>query len=119
MRHKRCALVTGVQTCALPICAVRRATGATRARETSAPTWPSDQQAHSVGTGRRLGDSVLVRSHYRLQSSADGDTNGNHHHFGTSTTESRRVGKERVSTCKTRWSRMPVKKQCTLSALTS
>src|SRR3546814_9294526 len=63
-RHTRCALVTGVQTCALPICSVsalRKATALKRA--------PS-----SPDTIRR------TRS------------------------EERRVGKECVSTCRSRWS---------------
>src|SRR3546814_77680 len=35
-RHTRCALVTGVQTCALPICPVPRSRGGRRARRTGA-----------------------------------------------------------------------------------
>src|SRR3546814_3145460 len=62
-RHTRCALVTGVQTCALPICIVHH-------------------RAHplQVGVSGVIGFSADRRS------------------------EERRVGKECVSTCRSRWS---------------
>src|SRR3546814_7833754 len=66
-RHTRCALVTGVQTCALPI-------------------WPVDDRrghARADSRGRRR------RSGVRLQRRRS---------------EERRVGKECVSTCRSRWS---------------
>src|SRR3546814_10272140 len=70
-RHTSCALVTGVQTCALPISGCyrgrRRATGTGRAaRALGRNCWPG------WGDGRR--------------------------------SEERRVGKECVSTCRSRWS---------------
>src|SRR3546814_4004329 len=65
-RHTRCALVTGVQTCALPICSRI----CVRARISSAATW-----CGSCGKTTRRGRS-----------------------------EERRVGKECVSTCRSRWS---------------
>src|SRR3546814_4301197 len=61
-RHTRCALVTGVQTCALPICQARAA------------SWASGAPS---GTGK---ENSTPRS------------------------EERRVGKECVSTCRSRWS---------------
>src|SRR3546814_1090158 len=61
-RHTRCALVTGVQTCALPIFPQRAIDGVARAA-----TWQQLLQ-------------LLARS------------------------EERRVGKECVSTCRSRWS---------------
>src|SRR3546814_1820677 len=66
-RHTRCALVTGVQTCALPICC-RRFTTVARASSVSyqAPIRPR------------------ATIHWR--------------------SEERRVGKECVSTCRSRWS---------------
>src|SRR3546814_9468559 len=76
-RHTRCALVTGVQTCALPILSPRwpacdfeaaRAIHATIAR----------QSKHWLGQEIRLGQPVR--------------------------SEERRVGKECVSTCRSRWS---------------
>src|SRR3546814_1562959 len=67
-RHTRCALVTGVQTCALPIC--------------SRPT-------PTAGGGATAG----VRDAH-----------------STSRSEERRVGKECVSTCRSRWSPYHYKK---------
>src|SRR3546814_6657745 len=73
-RHTRCALVTGVQTCALPI-------SSPRPRPDGVAGWPTKRSSpptppHSHSSRRR---SVL-RS------------------------EERRVGKECVSTCRSRWS---------------
>src|SRR3546814_20422740 len=39
-RHTRCALVTGVQTCTLPILAVREAPGNQLAARSAAEVWP-------------------------------------------------------------------------------
>src|SRR3546814_19324112 len=72
-RHTRCALVTGVQTCALPICC----------RSSIASCWPpgfSWCSAPSPG-------AACARS------------------------EERRVGKEGVSTCRSRWSPYHYKKK--------
>src|SRR3546814_3099803 len=64
-RHTRCALVTGVQTCALPI-------------------WRSRCSSSALSTDQQIGETpmraMVVRS------------------------EERRVGKECVSTCRSRWS---------------
>src|SRR3546814_5874463 len=76
-RHTRCALVTGVQTCALPICypgtilalAVRRS-----------PTHRRTLETPPLVLGARAKEQELGRS------------------------EERRVGKECVSTCRSRWS---------------
>src|SRR3546814_8295328 len=66
-RHTRCALVTGVQTCALPICSTRSTTvRLSQPRTTSATNCPAP-----LRQGR---------------------------------SEERRVGKECVSTCRSRWS---------------
>src|SRR3546814_7093188 len=64
-RHTRCALVTGVQTCALPI--------------SSDPTYASC---------KGVGDQALTLAISRLEHRS----------------EERRVGKECVSTCRSRWS---------------
>src|SRR3546814_2939380 len=74
-RHTRCALVTGVQTCALPILLFHQiqlmacaCSPAATARRTPRPAW------------RRRAEAMDRRS------------------------EERRVGKECVSTCRSRWS---------------
>src|SRR3546814_4283152 len=71
-RHTRCALVTGVQTCALPICLLKLL-GKTRL---PAQIEPSTLAAIAV----------VVQHIHALRS------------------EERRVGKECVSTCRSRWS---------------
>src|SRR3546814_12495308 len=90
-RHTRCALVTGVQTCALPIFQLHGAvySGIRKARPGRQPDRiaPAEQHAeqHVQGEGRgihpyRSGQRSDLRS------------------------EERRVGKECVSTCRARWS---------------
>src|SRR3546814_2726174 len=78
-RHTRCALVTGVQTCALPILA-RRESGSP---QTLSAVLQSDAPGRTGGDGGR---------HARLLY-ADGIRS-----------EERRGGKECVSTCRSRWS---------------
>src|SRR3546814_5349563 len=78
-RHTRCALVTGVQTCALPIYA--------------GPAMSADaSRAGMIGFSRISAPSVLVLATPRRSGGA----------FFRS--EERRVGKECVSTCRSRWS---------------
>src|SRR3546814_9492929 len=72
-RHTRCALVTGVQTCALPISF--STTASTKAIVRSPSAIPGNQSAAPRGGG-----VAAPRS------------------------EERRVGKECVSTCRSRWS---------------
>src|SRR3546814_9623003 len=50
-RHTRCALVTGVQTCTLPICLGR--SGQTRARHDHGQLFPRRQMAVARGSARR------------------------------------------------------------------
>src|SRR3546814_2688038 len=71
-RHTRCALVTGVQTCALPI-SFKEAY-----QELSVFLWKASQQG--------LRTVLIVTGKGRRRS------------------EERRVGKECVSTCRSRWS---------------
>src|SRR3546814_6904354 len=73
-RHTRCALVTGVQTCALPI----------YVREASRIL----QIGGGDGGQDRLGLGCVLRSGYAIRKRS----------------EERRVGKECVSTCRSRWS---------------
>src|SRR3546814_6561978 len=77
-RHTRCALVTGVQTCALPISLLLGLSTGTRAAQElhQRPREQPDTPARNSRTKGR----VRTRS------------------------EERRVGKECVSTCRSRWS---------------
>src|SRR3546814_1425528 len=72
-RHTRCALVTGVQTCALPISDVFIRGGVIA----------------SMGGVLGAGTAVMMSVHRARQAKRS---------------EERRVGKECVSTCRSRWS---------------
>src|SRR3546814_9723369 len=73
-RHTRCALVTGVQTCALPI-------------------YPYCGLYYDAGLGKTaIGLTYLVQRLKHLSVSR------------RARSEERRVGKECVSTCRSRWS---------------
>src|SRR3546814_5250890 len=74
-RHTRCALVTGVQTCALPISASCRFILTMKGAK-----------------DRSIRSSVPPRREVNVQAN------------GTDRSEERRVGKECVSTCRSRWS---------------
>src|SRR3546814_9972500 len=81
-RHTICALVTGVQTCALPI-----------------SLWSFGAIAKKVGAGifqDVVEDRALVALH--AVDDAVGESGQRHR------SEERRVGKECVSTCRSRWS---------------
>src|SRR3546814_3458061 len=82
-RHTRCALVTGVQTCALPIC--RQAAGGGVRGEQQAEIL--EIRHHVADGGRRQAEAEAARERPRPHRS-----------------EERRVGKECVSTCRSRWS---------------
>src|SRR3546814_6545021 len=93
-RHTRCALVTGVQTCALPICR-RYLMGWLFMRDMGGYATPRsylDNQftyAHADHRLTVLASSMVGSTYYaaceRIRS------------------EERRVGKECVSTCRSRW----------------
>src|SRR3546814_16496547 len=118
-RHTRCALVTGVQTCALPICrgvdhAVRAESD--RARLRPLPVWRAVGRAGAdpwrgkralcplwrgvAGADPRL--LLLAR-----QPAVAGRTQGG---LGRRS-EERRGGKECVNTCRSRWAPYPEKKK--------
>src|SRR3546814_3700912 len=80
-RHTRCALVTGVQTCALPIYGLALPHGTNEAK-------PSIKR------------TALSFVRYP----AGVDWNGKQVRFVVGRSEERRVGKECVSTCRSRWS---------------
>src|SRR3546814_2348295 len=74
-RHTRCALVTGVQTCALPICT----------------SW--------VSATPPINEPARTRRPMISFAACTGGSIGS-----TRRSEERRVGKECVSTCRSRWS---------------
>src|SRR3546814_8357710 len=104
IRHTRCALVTGVQTCALPILLVVKNFGASSATDVRVdfdPPAPSADEVAALPNSdvkkwlyQRFADPVPVW--------APGWTTSN---VIRTRSEERRVGKECVSTCKSRWSR--------------
>src|SRR3546814_10560752 len=88
-RHTRCALVTGVQTCALPISTGGNVVGEITGRDPSLPP-------------------VLLACHldsWWLGTGAFDDGAGCA--IAAARSEERRVGKECVSTCRSRWSPYP------------
>src|SRR3546814_10044235 len=79
-RHTRCALVTGVQTCALPIYGTATTGNLRRRLATAGDLLPGLAQLHAQGR-------ILLEQRQ--------GRNGR--------SEERRVGKECVSTCRSRW----------------
>src|SRR3546814_3849203 len=81
-RHTRCALVTGVQTCALPIFL-----------RTARPRSASSKERLRAGVSAPISRVLaLMEAVERRQDRLQGRS------------EERRVGKECVSTCRSRWS---------------
>src|SRR3546814_7872488 len=77
-RHTRCALVTGVQTCALPIFACRSSSAL------------AEEERQAILSMRVIRQQVRWKfRRYRKEKARS---------------EERRVGKECVSTCRSRWS---------------
>src|SRR3546814_2104708 len=91
-RHTICALVTGVQTCALPIL-VEPGKGANLAGAQPRPCGRHIKSAVARQPGERCGTKVEGRR---------GAAGADIIHGGRS--EERRVGKERISKCRSRWS---------------
>src|SRR3546814_3882769 len=110
-RHTRCALVTGVQTCALPICSgpdvvLVHGLGANRAfwypRLASALV---PQFRVTIYDLRGHGYSEVPPSGYSTTTMAqDLFDVMDEHGIAKARSEERRVGKECVSTCRSRWS---------------
>src|SRR3546814_8122549 len=93
-RHTRCALVTGVQTCALPICERKRAQARQEAIYAISDVVHSDNDLPSVFRRVLAILSTLMSIRTFCIALADPDPRS----------EERRVGKECVSTCRSRWS---------------
>src|SRR3546814_3332843 len=94
-RHTRCALVTGVQTCALPICPKGDAVAIFAIRRQNHPFLPN--------FWRQCGDKSLRGELCLQQKSSPWAANS----LIFIRSEERRVGKECVSTCRSRWSPYP------------
>src|SRR3546814_9509545 len=77
-RHTRCALVTGVQTCALPISGMR------------APSSHRTQEQAGLAVRNPVDRADLAQDVVEIGQAGR--------------SEERRVGKECVSTCRSRWS---------------
>src|SRR3546814_13092966 len=110
-RHTRCALVTGVQTCALPISAGEAAVGNRPRRVQRAPL----RCERGIAAARaRLGPE-----HAALVLGARHQRSGDARQVGfvrfRASSEERRVGKEVVSTCRSRWVPEHSKKKESLS----
>src|SRR3546814_15976839 len=114
-RHTRCALVTGVQTCALPISiGNERATSVSDLRDTAmqSKAWPFEEARKLL---KRHGQSAPDKG-YMLFETGYGPSGLPHigtlnEVLRTQRSEARRVGKECVSTCSTGWARMHKKKK--------
>src|SRR3546814_11284105 len=115
-RHTSCALVTGVQTCALPICVLLFLGGPCRtvnalkhlivAVATPVGAGNLHQLEHlQFARGRHVGASAQIHE-IAFAVQADGLVRGNR-----SRSEERRVGNECVSTCRSRWSPEQYKKK--------
>src|SRR3546814_5498573 len=103
-RHTRCALVTGVQTCALPICQIiagkRAVTGDTALRfghwfGTDPQFWLNLQSAFEIRVAEEKAGREIARLPVRARASGPDAPN----EIGRG-----RVGKGCVSTCRSRWS---------------
>src|SRR3546814_19925865 len=134
-RHTRCALVTGVQTCALPISSGRarnragrgaQGSGGDRASSTTGGvracdhvSWLSryvDRGAIGGASGRRLWSRREVSGFRRAGARAAyaADRLSGRRRLGSRherRAEERRVGEECVSTCRSRWSQYHYKKK--------
>src|SRR3546814_19801739 len=112
-RHTRCALVTGVQTCALPICvsAPPPALVDGGAGPTTPPRDTSVPQTHLATNDVAAGNAFLPNlSAYAPIFAAYGPGTNSDARLQISfkyqifRSEERRVGHECVSTCRSRWS---------------
>src|SRR3546814_4951455 len=101
-RHTRCALVTGVQTCALPILLTYYKSAGARLQ------WVCPRRARSTEAAAEL--PALHSTHPGLWAARGTHAGGRtrhpqHPHLALfQRSEERRVGKECVSTCRSRWS---------------
>src|SRR3546814_1246948 len=94
-RHTRCALVTGVQTCALPISVIAELIGNGKLPPSVAGATLVGVYKGAVQVDSFTGQSRRVEAGQFLLTLADGSQ---------VSSEERRVGNECGSTCRSRWS---------------
>src|SRR3546814_18144392 len=112
-RHTRCALVTGVQTCALPIYLVGLRSSITGEIVMDEVEIGADQMLPKV-SGLRGPFTCLNSARYGIAWGALGAAEACWHtarQYTLDRSEARRVGKECVSTCRSRWSPVHDKKK--------
>src|SRR3546814_15794170 len=103
-RHTRCALVTGVQTCALPISYYTPDGNSLRKAFIRTPV-SFTRISSGFTTGRLHPILNVIRSHKGVDYAAPIGTPVKATGDGiVKRSEERRVGKECVSTCRSRWS---------------
>src|SRR3546814_3757129 len=103
-RHTRCALVTGVQTCALPIFALLSRPMPKKASQTAPPRGSRRPARYSTGSSTRAASptrQATMVSGGRSRTATP--TKKNEPPQSTERSEERRVGTESVRTCRYRW----------------
>src|SRR3546814_15433287 len=103
-RHTRCALVTGVQTCALPICLFELL--GTVQQATRDANWAGLSTEGYVFAAAVFFVFCFGMSRYSVHLEQKLHTGHKRR-----SSEERRVGKECVSTCRSRWSPVPSNKK--------
>src|SRR3546814_2043097 len=106
-RHTRCALVTGVQTCALPILADETENLNINIGSDPSGVETGSKRASTSIKGVNSEAKQLDQAFRRLKSSIDptfAATEKYNKTLADNRSEESRVGKECVSTCRSRWS---------------
>src|SRR3546814_1164263 len=107
-RHTRCALVTGVQTCALPICcAITQGKSNSMTRWTTGICQTNGVKIHYARTGGAKPPLVLLHGLTGNGACWTPLARAFEHEYDVlmpDRSEERRVGKECFSTCRTGWS---------------
>src|SRR3546814_7917889 len=104
-RHTRCALVTGVQTCALPIYAQHRRNALAAPEFQPHRIEMPEKRADRGQRGGTFKEMTRKQHHDRALAHVEQQCRRRQR------SEERRVGKECVSTCRSRWSPSHYKKK--------
>src|SRR3546814_9268260 len=92
-RHTRCALVTGVQTCALPILSEIDAKRVATAHQLVSEGWREPLTVAEIARRSGLGKAKLTQGFREMYKCTVAEARS----------EERRVGEECVSECRSRW----------------